>query len=59
MTSIINWTVRRSGAAMTITGTSKDTGLPVVLTGIVRIEARSPGKAPIATTGAGARFELA
>ena len=35
---LTNWSVKRSGAALTIDGVNQETGRPVKLTGVVTVE---------------------
>jgi hypothetical protein len=55
---IKNWTARRSGAAITVTGVDAEDGTPVALGGIARIEAGAAFGPPVAVDLHGQRFEL-
>lgn len=57
MITIINWTMRRAGAGMTISGVEQATGRPIKLTGVG--EASSAKPHPVATGKDGERYQLA
>jgi len=59
MQTIARWETRRSGATMTITGKDADSGEPVLVTGVEKINASVTGGKPTATTVRGEVFELA
>lgn len=56
---IINWTITRSGAGMTIVGTNADTGAPVKVVKVKQIDGGRDGEPAIATDDVGDRHELA
>lgn len=56
---IINWTVRRSGATMTIDGTDKNAAEAIKITGVASIECPEEGARALATTEDGTEYELA
>ncbi len=64
MIRIKDWTARRAGGRITITGKDADDGEPIKIVGVDRIEAGAkhalggPAKPPVATDKSGDRYEL-
>ena len=55
VTEIHNWSAKRSGAAITVTGYT-DGGREILVSGIVEIQSDAPF--PLATTADGSRYRL-
>lgn len=51
MHTLTNWTAKRSGPSLSITGTDRNTGKPVKLTGVAEITANGGGIRAIARDG--------